>query len=188
MNSFYNDDELLNIGFKKIGKNVLISKKCSIYSPNKISLGSNVRIDDFCILSGNIDIGSNVHISAYTSLFGGGLIKIGDYCGCSMRCTLISASDDFSGNYMIGAVIPEQFKNVTYGKIIMNNYCQLGALTTILPNIEIGEGTVTGACSLVLKSLDSWSIYVGMPVKKIKNREKEILKIVKEYELWKNMN
>ena len=26
MNSFYNDNELLNIGFKKIGKNVLISK------------------------------------------------------------------------------------------------------------------------------------------------------------------
>ena len=58
----------------------------------------------------------------------------------------------------------------------MNKYCQLGALTTILPNVEIGEGTVTGACSLVLNSLDSWSIYAGMPVKKIKNREKEILK------------
>ena len=54
MNSFYTENELKQIGFKRIGENVLISRKASIYQPELIEIGNNVRIDDFCILSGNI--------------------------------------------------------------------------------------------------------------------------------------
>ena len=43
---------------------MLISKKVSIYSPQKISIGNNVRIDDFCILSGNITLGNYCRIAA----------------------------------------------------------------------------------------------------------------------------
>ncbi|MEC2449247.1 acyltransferase, partial [Bacillus cereus] len=50
--SFYSQEELSEIGFLSVGENVLISKKTSIYNPGAISVGNNVRIDDFCILSG----------------------------------------------------------------------------------------------------------------------------------------
>lgn len=70
MDSFYSRSELEHIGFATIGKNVLLSRKASIYSPAMISIGDNVRIDDFCILSGCIGIGSQVHISAYVALYG----------------------------------------------------------------------------------------------------------------------
>lgn len=185
MSSFYSLEELNSLGLKSFGDNVLISRKTSIYSPQKISIGSNVRIDDFCILSGNITIKDNVHISAYTGLYGGGEIVIGNYSGCSQRCTLISASDDFSGEYMVGAVIDEQFKNVCYGKIELEDYVQLGSGTTVLPNVTIKEGAVTGAMSLVNKDLDSWTINVGIPCKKMKDRKRELLTKVEEYELWK---
>ena len=52
MNTFYSKEELENIGFAEIGHNVLVSKKASIYKPELIEIGNNVRIDDFCILSG----------------------------------------------------------------------------------------------------------------------------------------
>ena len=52
MDSFYSRSELEHIGFATIGKNVLLSRKASIYSPAMISIGDNVRIDDFCILFG----------------------------------------------------------------------------------------------------------------------------------------
>ncbi|HBS76832.1 MAG TPA: galactoside O-acetyltransferase, partial [Alphaproteobacteria bacterium] len=55
--NFYSDTELQELGLKSYGKNVLISRKCSIYGAHNISVGDNVRIDDFCILSGNITIG-----------------------------------------------------------------------------------------------------------------------------------
>lgn len=48
---FYTREELERIGFKSIGENVLISDKTSIYSPQNISIGNNVRIDDYCVLS-----------------------------------------------------------------------------------------------------------------------------------------
>lgn len=45
--SYLTRDEIENFGFNKIGRNVLISDKTSIYNPQKISIGDNVRIDDF---------------------------------------------------------------------------------------------------------------------------------------------
>ena len=66
MNSFYTEKELKAIGFKKLGKNVLISKKASIYGANNMEIGNNVRIDDFCFLSGRIILGDYIHISAYS--------------------------------------------------------------------------------------------------------------------------
>jgi len=47
MSSFYSQDELNKIGFKSVGKNVLISKKCSIYSTEHIEIKSNVRINNW---------------------------------------------------------------------------------------------------------------------------------------------
>ena len=69
-NSFYEKNELERLGIKKIGKNVLISRKASIYNPEEILIGNNVRIDDFCILSGKIKLGSNIHISSFCALYG----------------------------------------------------------------------------------------------------------------------
>ena len=68
MTSFYTEEELKGLGFRHIGNGVCISRKASIYGAQNISLGDHVRIDDFCILSGRIEIGSYVHVAAYTSV------------------------------------------------------------------------------------------------------------------------
>ena len=69
MNSgFYTRDELEDFGFSRIGNNVLISRKASIYGAKNMKIGSNVRIDDFCLLVGSIFLGDYIHIAAYTGL------------------------------------------------------------------------------------------------------------------------
>ena len=84
MNSFFDRDELIKIGFKSIGEDVLISRKASFYSPEKMSFGNHVRIDDFCLLSGSIAVGDYVHISAYSCIFAGDSgVVIGDFSGIS---------------------------------------------------------------------------------------------------------
>ena len=122
MTSFYSSEELKEIGFKSLGNNVLISKKASIYSPDKISIGNNVRIDDFCILSGNIIIGSNIHISAFCALYGAMGIILKDFTGMSPRCTIFSATDDFQGDFLIGPIHPKELTNVTGGLVLLNSY------------------------------------------------------------------
>jgi len=175
MTSFYTEKELTELGLKKYGSNVLISRKCSIYSPEKMSFGNNVRIDDFCILSGDIALGSYIHIAAYCALYGKFGIKMGDYTGLSPRCTIFSVSDDFSGNYLISPMVDESTTNIMGGEVLINKYSQIGACSTILPSVIISEGVAVGAMSLVNKNLEEWGIYVGIPVRRIKERSKALL-------------
>lgn len=70
--AFYDSEELNEFRFAGIGHNVKISRKCSIYGAEQMHFGNNVRVDDFCILSGSITLGSNIHVAAYSGLFGGG--------------------------------------------------------------------------------------------------------------------
>lgn len=179
MDSFYNESELKEIGFKNFGQDVKISKKVSIYSPEKISIGNHVRIDDFSILSGEIDIGDYVHISAYVALYGKFGIKIGNFCGCSPRTTIFSATDDFSGEYMISPMVPIEYTNLEKGKVELKDFSQVGANSIIMPKVTIGEGAVSGAFSFIKSDLEEWSINAGIPAKKIKDRKKNILNLYK---------
>ena len=174
MRSFYTEDELKELGLKHFGKNVLISRKASIYNAKDISVGNNVRIDDFCILSGKIEIEDYVHISAYNGLYGKFGIKIGNFCGISPRCTLLSATDDFSGNYMISPMVPEELCNVTGGEIILEDFVQIGANSVIMSNVCMKKGSACGAFSFVNKDLEEWGIYAGIPAKRIKDRAKTV--------------
>ncbi len=173
--AFYNSEQLSNLGLKSYGENVLISEKASIYSPETISIGSNVRIDDFCILSGNITLGNYIHISAFSALYGKLGIEFEDYTGLSPRCTVFSASDDFSGEYMISPMVPEKLTNVQGGKVTLKRFSQVGSNTVILPNVTIEEGSVIGAMSLVKDNTKSWQIFGGCPAKYIKKRKQNIL-------------
>jgi acetyltransferase-like isoleucine patch superfamily enzyme len=91
--SFLSDKELSDLSFESIGENVKISHKASIYGAEKISLGNNVRIDDFCILSAGQDgilIGSFIHIAAYSSIIGKARIELKDFSGLSARVSVYS--------------------------------------------------------------------------------------------------
>lgn len=178
MTSFYSEKELSRLGFKSIGNNVLLSRKASVYGASKISIGDNVRIDDFCILSGNITLGSNIHISAYVALYGANGILLEDFTGISPRSTIYSAMDDFSGDYLIGPIHPEETINVTGGKVVLEKFVQIGCNSVVFPNLTIGEGSVVGAMSLVKGNLDKWGIYAGVPVKRIKERNDRLKRLI----------
>lgn len=180
MSSFYSPDELRELGLKSFGNNVLISKKASIYGASSISMGNNVRIDDFCILSGSITLGSNIHISAYCVLYGSEGIEMEDYTGISARCTLYSAIDDFSGEFAVGAMVDNSLRHVIGGKVILRRYAQLGASCVVMPNLIIEEGVAVGAMSFVNKSLEAWTIYTGCPARKMKVRSRNLVELINQ--------
>lgn len=179
--SFLTLEEISELGLKEVGRNVLISRYARLYSPDKISIGNNVRIDDFCILSGNLTIGSNVHISSHVALFGAEGIIIEDYSGISSNSLVYSAMDDFSGNYLIGPIHPKEYTHVTGGIVKIEKYVQIGANCVIFPNLTIGEGSVIGACSQVRHNVGEWGVYYGTPVKRYKDREKGLLNYAEKY-------
>jgi acetyltransferase-like isoleucine patch superfamily enzyme len=176
-NSFYSGEELLTIGLKTIGKNVLISRFARFYSPDKIEIGNNVRIDDFCILSGEIKLRNYIHISAYSALYGKYGIEMEDFSGLSPRCTIFSSTDDFSGDFYIGPMIDQKYTNVYGGIVRIGKYSQLGCNCVVLPGVTIFEGVAVGAMSLVTEDLHSWKIYRGIPATYLKDRGTGLLKL-----------
>lgn len=178
MTSFYTEEELKDLGLKSFGSNVKISRFARFYGSEHISIGDNVRIDDFCVLSGHIAIGSHIHISAYCALYGSKGIVLEDYTGISPRSTLFSAMDDFSGDYLIGPIHPKSMLNVKGGPIIMRKYSQIGANCVVFPGLEIAEGAVVGAMSLVKETLQPWTINVGIPTRLIKERNRGLVDLL----------
>lgn len=176
MSSFLSEEELKSIGFASIGNNVLVSRFASIYSPSKISIGNDVRIDDFCILSGKIQIANNVHIAAGVYLFAGktGII-LNDFVGISSRSCVYAESDDYSGDFLTNPTIPDEYKNIITGQVVFEKHSLIGTGCTVLPDVTIGEGTSVGSMSLINKSLEPWSIYVGIPCRRLKERNKDSL-------------
>lgn len=167
--SFYSQSELAEIGLKAYGKNVLISRKCSIYGASNITLGDNVRIDDFAILSISkaLTIGNYVHIAAYTSIIGAGEIHIGNFCNISGRVSIYSSTDDFLGDAMTNPMVPSTYTNVFSAPVTLREHVLIGCGSVLLPGIILEEGAVIAAMSLVKKDCKSNIIYGGVPCRQI---------------------
>lgn len=181
--AYLTDQQLKDLGLACCGTNVCISDKASIYCPENLHIASNVRIDDYSIITaqGGVSIGNYVHIAAYSAIFGGSGVELSDFSGMSPRCTIFSESDDFSGQSMIHPFFPMEYKpRYERGKVVLEKYVQLGASTIVLPGCEIQEGSVTGANSLVIKSLSGWGIYAGTPVVRLKNRKKDVMELSRQ--------
>jgi len=173
--SFYSPAEMAGLGLGSYTESTRLSRKASLYNPRDIHLGHEVRIDDFCILSGHVRLGSHIHISAYTALYGAYGIEVDDYATISGRVLIYSQNDDYSGEYLTNPMAGEELTNVTGGKVHIEKYAIIGAGSVVLPDLTIGEGVAVGSLSLVNASLEPWGVYAGVPVKRIKERSRGLL-------------
>jgi acetyltransferase-like isoleucine patch superfamily enzyme len=175
---------ILQMGFASVGKNVQISDRASFYNTANISLGNNVRIDDFCVLSaglGGISIGNYIHIAAFSSLIGAGKITLSDFCGVSSRVSIYSSNDDYSGKKMTNPTLPSQYTRVSHADVLVGKHVIVGCGSVILPGISLEEGVAIGALSLVTKNCEAFGIYSGNPARRIKSRSRDLLKLEADF-------
>lgn len=182
--TYYTQEELEEIGFASLGIEVYISRFARIYNPEKISIGSYIRIDDFCIITANggVSIGNFVHIAAFSMLLGGAGIELKDLTGLSARASIFTESDDFSGNSLAGPTVPVKFKNgLKRGKVTLEKFSVLGPNSIILPGVTLKSTIFITSHSLVTKSLEEKGVYFGVPVKRIKRvSDEKILELEKK--------
>jgi len=191
MNSFYSLKEMEHLGLKKYGEDVRISKLAVITHPELLSIGSHVAIDPFVYISPKMEMGNYIHIAPFVGIGGTreSSCVLRDFTSVSQGCKLICGTDRFLGEGLLGPVIPEKFRSVIHGKIIMERFSALAANVTVMPNILVGEGSVVGACSLVTENVKSWSVYHGVPAKFVKKREKDkMIRFAEELEKWRNQS
>jgi galactoside O-acetyltransferase len=176
--SFYTISELEQLGLKKYGNNVLISRYARIYNPGNISIGNNVRIDDFCILSSGTEpfiLEDYIHISAGVYIYGQNGFHMKSFSNVSSGTKIFTQSDTFDGDFLIGPMVPLEHRNVYGSSLIIEKHVIIGTSSVILPEAVIEEGVAIGANSLVKTHCKAWSIYAGSPIKYIKMRSKEIV-------------
>ena len=180
MNGYLDEIGIKRLGLKSVGENVLISEKACIYMPEKITIGSNVRIDDFCIVVGDITLGSYIHISPFASIHGtgGGSVMMKDFTGLGSYATIYAGSDDFNGGTLTNSTVPKEYCKIISGDVVLEKHCLIGIKSVLLPKAYMKEGSVLGAMSLLNKKTKPWSVYFGSPARRINDRNKEVL----EYE------
>lgn len=116
-----------------------------------------ISITSFAIL----EIGSNCWIGSELKIRGHGHVIIGNNCDISDNVTFLT------GSHLIG----DEKRRAGVGtteNIKINNGCWIGANSTIVGGVTVGESSIIGTCSLVLKNVEKSVIVGGNPAKTIK--------------------
>jgi acetyltransferase-like isoleucine patch superfamily enzyme len=185
----YSELELRSMGIQ-CGSNILVHRTVQFFGDN-IVLGSNVRIDCFCVITSGerVLIGDNVHVGAYSCLFGAAGITICDFAGISARCSLFSTSDDYSGGHLTNPTVPSIYRKVTAMPIRLERHALIGASCVVMPGVTIHKGAAVGALSFVNKNIPEFIIATGNPIRKIGQRNRKELERLEElYENEKRHN
>ena len=151
-----------NAFFRRLDKNAMIP----ILKANGAIIGKNCDIESPLIFHNcndfsNLIIGNNCHIGKNCFFDLRGRIYIEDNAVISMQTTIITHMD--LGTSSLSLIYPPTFKNV-----ILKKNCYLGANSTILMGVTIGERCFVSAGSIVNKNVESDILVGGIPAKELK--------------------
>jgi acetyltransferase-like isoleucine patch superfamily enzyme len=132
----------------RLGDGSIIDYQTYFRYPWKISVGKGVWINRGCEFYGSM-LAGNAHIT------------IGDHCAFAPRVRVLSATHDYRH-----LDLPDTAASVTIG-----HHVWIGAGATILPGVNIGDGAVVAAASVVTRDVAPFTIVAGNPARFVKNRE-----------------
>lgn len=181
--SFLAPEELARLPLRALGCGVKLSRHAVLHGVERISIGDHARIDDFCVLSageGGIELGAHVHLAVMVTLIGSASIRVGDFAGLSARTSVLSASDDFSGEWLTGPTVPPEYRRVDAAPVEIGRHVVVGAGCVILPGTRIGDGAALGALSLAKGELAPFRIHAGTPARDLKPRSDRLLQRERE--------
>ena len=149
INSKYNPPEKIRELFSKLTESE-IDETFGLFPPFYTDCGKNIKI------------GKNVFINACCRFQDQGGIEIGDGSLIGHNTTIATLNHEFN---------PAKRQNLTPSPVKIGKNVWIGSDCTILPGVEIGDGAIIGAGSVVTKSIPANTIAVGNPARVIKGIE-----------------
>ncbi len=175
------------------GRNVVFGQNVVLRHPHKIHIGSNVVVDDNCLLDAKgtanrgIRIGDGVFIGRNTILScKNGDIELADGANIGFNCEVFSASRVTIGrdvlmaaySYVIGGdhdfsdpTAPVLAQARTSAGVSIGDGAWLGAGAKILDGVQLGAHAVIGAGAVVRESVPAHAIAVGIPARVVSTRQ-----------------
>jgi acetyltransferase-like isoleucine patch superfamily enzyme len=174
------------------GRNVVFGQNVVLRHPHKIHVGSNVVIDDNCLLDAKgesndgIRIGSGVFVGRNSILScKNGDIQLADGANIGFNCEVFSASRVRIGanvlmaaySYVIGGdhdfsdpSKPVLAQTRTSAGVEIGAGAWIGAGAKILDGVTLGEHAIVGAGAVVRDSVPAHAIAVGIPARVVSTR------------------
>lgn len=140
----------------KIGKGFHAGARVKIWGKSRIEIGKNFYIGRDSFIESNVVIGDNV-------IWANRVALVGRYDhhyqqpGVPVRLASQIRDKDYSWKGLDQITIIENDVWVGYG-------------STILSGVTIHEGSIIAAGSLVTKDVEPYSIYAGVPAKRVRDR------------------
>lgn len=127
-----------------------------MWAKNSISIGDNFYIGKYSQIECDAEIGNHVMFANRVALVGRydhNYTQIGEPTRLSSKIR----DKDYDWKGLNSKVIIEDDVWVGYGSIILSG-------------VKVGTGSIIAAGSVVTKDIESYSIYAGVPAKKVSNR------------------
>jgi galactoside O-acetyltransferase len=168
-------NQAYSLGLRSVGDDVTIWAKAQVIGAENISIGDSVIIDDFAFIMAamHTTIGSFVHIAVGATIAGGGEFVMEDFSGLSGGVRVYTGNEDYQGNSLTNPAVPPPYRNPTRSFVHIGRHAIIGANSVVLPGVEVSEGAAVGALSLVNRSLEPWTVYLGSPARPIGDRPKD---------------
>ncbi len=152
-----------------MGRGTMIPGRCTlIASGGGIVIGKGVEIHEGAYLhcqGGRITVGDRTAIGPYVVVYGGGQVRIGSDCGIAAHTTIVSTGHVFARTDTPIRSQGDEKQPVTIGDDVW-----IGTHCSIPMGVAIGNGSVLGAGTVLLKSVEPFSVVVGAPGRVIRKR------------------
>jgi len=174
--------------FNSLGSKTIIYTPLKIVNTKRIDIGSNVTIEKYSTLysvgeynkkiyNGKIKIGNNVYINNNCNITSSNNINIKDNVVIAFNVSFFDFNHDYTN-----ITIPVKFSKLdVLGEIIISENCWIGMNVSIVGNVHLGMHCIVGANSVVTKSFPAYSVIVGNPARVIKRYDIE-------KQIWRKTN
>ncbi len=115
-----------------------------VYLTGEVQLGDHTSLNPYAVVRGPVCLGSGVRIGAHASLVG--------------------------FNHSTDADAPIHSQPIVAKGIVVGDDVWIGSNAIILDGVTVGEHSIIGAGAVVTKDVPAWSVMVGNPARRVRDR------------------
>lgn len=150
----------------RIGQNALISCDDSV---SFIYIGDGTILQPYSMVitctEGKVVIGRSCSVNPFCVLYGLGGLSIGNHVRIATHTVIVPANHIFEDRDT-----PITKQGLTQKGVVVEDDVWIGAGVKILDGCTVGKGSILGAGTVLTKSIEPYSVVVGVPGRVVRKR------------------